>query len=123
MMPTMLEMSKKKSIQEEVAEVIRDVDIPKKQQSLIKEIKESFDLTETIARALLLKHFWNKEQLCNRYFEDDDYPKTLFNFDRFTVTKPIIPFLCPVCYDDKNEVMGMSDCGHYLCKDCYSDYL
>jgi energy-coupling factor transporter ATP-binding protein EcfA2 len=60
-MPNMLEMSKKKSMQEEVAELIRDVDIPRKQNMQIKEIVEGFDLTETIARALLLKHLWNKE--------------------------------------------------------------
>ena len=91
---------------------------------LIKEITEGFDLTDTVARALLLKHLWNKEQLCNRYFEDDDYPRRLFNFDRFASKKaPKIPFFCDVCYDEKGAVMGMSECGHYLCKDCYSDYL
>jgi len=37
-------------------------------------------------------------------------------------SKPPPSVLCPVCYTESAEAVGM-ECGHFLCEDCYREYL
>jgi hypothetical protein len=81
---------------------------------------------ETLAHALILKFLWNQEQLFNKYWEYEDCPKSLFNLDLAAVKKmvpPKKPYLCPVCYEESLDTLGMQECGHYLCLSCYGDYI
>jgi ariadne-1 len=31
--------------------------------------------------------------------------------------------MCPVCYDETDEWFSVEECGHILCKDCFTEYL
>ena len=31
--------------------------------------------------------------------------------------------LCPCCYGESDSWVSISDCGHFLCEDCYRGYL
>lgn len=59
--------------------------------------------------------------------DDPDYIEKTFKFQ--PVNKPIFPlaedFLCGICFCpcEDDEVIGIQDCGHACCKECYGEYL
>ena len=90
---------------------------------MIDEVVDTLTISETIARALLIKFFWDKETLINQYYENDNLVRQLFAYDMNQMsTTSDEPFLCPVCYFESTETMGM-ECGHRLCYECYKQYL
>ena len=68
---------------------------------------------ENISRTLLLKYSWDKEQVISKFTDSDNLLKKVFNYDTSIQHKKSnkIKALCPVCYEEKLEFVGM-ECGH-----------
>lgn len=78
-----------------------------------------------MARALLLKFLWDKEQVITKFCENENLTRQIFNYDMNVnnISKQASDnILCPVCYCESSSNIGM-ECGHQLCYECYKQYL
>lgn len=93
---------------------------------MISAVMDTLGVSDLIARSLLLSLKWDSEVVIDRFINDENLLRKLFNFDGSSsdVSQKIQgqTYLCPCCYDEKQQTMTM-DCGHRLCFDCYKDYL
>jgi len=107
----------------------------------IEEVGAVIELPSVSVAALLRKHGWSKERLFEKYYQDpesitkeagvdlwEDDPSSLDQVTGASMVKlPKVTgkeVCCPVCYDDlPAEETIAAPCGHFYCKDCYSDYL
>jgi hypothetical protein len=48
---------------------------------MIEETMGTLCITECLARALLIKFFWDKDRLIDKYFSTPDLAMQLFNYD------------------------------------------
>lgn len=66
----------------------------------IAQIIDEIGLSETLARALLLKFEWNSSLVINKFLDDPDLLKKQFNVDlAHTQSNNTPDFYCPVCYE------------------------
>ncbi len=76
-----------------------------------------------MARALLLLYRWNTKKAIDDFWNQG--PQGIFDFD--PDADDIIPTCCDSCYDEftpkKENWVAISECKHYLCRDCYTYYL
>lgn len=76
---------------------------------------------------MLVKNRFSEQAAIDSYLDSSDYIKNTFKFT--PVNKPILPlasdFLCGICFCpcEEYEVIGIIDCGHACCKECYGEYL
>lgn len=82
---------------------IKDDEIEPKQQNMIEEIIETLGVSSGIAKTLLLKYRWDKEEVINRFTETDNLLKKVFNYDIDKTVKKIPLILCSVCYEEKTD--------------------
>lgn len=102
---------------------IKEEEIEPRQQKRIFEITDTLGVSEEIAKSLLLKYRWDKEEVINRFTDYDNLLLKVFNYDMSkSVKKAVGSFLCPVCYEQKQQPVSL-ECGHSFCRDCFSDYL
>ena len=52
--------------------LIQEHEIEQKQSKMVEEIMDTLGINQGIARGLLIKFMWNKENLINRYYENDN---------------------------------------------------
>jgi ariadne-1 len=87
------------------------------------DIVDTLGVSEEVAKSLLLKYRWDKEEVINRFTDYDNLLLKVFNYDMSkSVQKVTGSFLCPVCYEEKSQAVSL-ECGHSFCSDCFSDYL
>ena len=76
-----------------------------------------------MARALLLVYRWNTKKAVDNFWNEG--PKGIFDFDPDVEDK--LPSCCDSCYEEyppkKENWVAISECKHYLCRDCYKGYL
>ena len=80
---------------------------------------------------MLIKSGWNQEAALNGFLSDTNYIRKTFKFTveeaeaRVEEYRKSSLFTCPCCYDDVKIKDGIiiEECGHYLCKDCFKDYI
>ena len=92
-------------------------------QSKINELCDMMGLSQDLSSALLLKHNWQVQRVLDA-FSDDLIPR-LFEFKLGQPKQPR-PDLCESCYEEyfeDEEWCCMDDCGHWMCKDCFTGYL
>ena len=83
-----LELNKEKSLFEEPKltkaasyNFIEDKEIEPKQKRMIDEIVDTLGVSEDIAKTLLLKYRWDKEEVINRYTDQENLMKKIFNYE------------------------------------------
>lgn len=84
-------------------------------------------LTPTLARTFLIKNMWNQEKAIDDFLSDEQGGvEAILGFQMRNENEPIqFEEYCPVCYEEygEDDWMYIQECGHYLCKDCYREYL
>ena len=79
-------------------------------------------ISKPLAAALLIKHGWNANTVTDKFCSDSDLTMKLFKFSLDNNKHPQLE-LCPSCYEETTEWIKLEDCGHMLCRDCYTGYL
>lgn len=76
---------------------------------------------------MLVRNSFGEQAAIDKYLDSDRYIQKQFKFT--PVNKPILPlssdFLCGICFCpcEEDEVIGIEDCGHAACTECYGEYL
>ena len=90
-------------------------------------IVDQIGLSKNLAFAMVVRNSFSEQTAIDRYLDDPDYIEKTFRFKQ--VNKPFLPlepdFLCGICFCpcEEHEVIGIEDCGHACCKECYGEYL
>jgi hypothetical protein len=61
--------------------LVEENEIERKQYKMINEIMELLNVSENIARALLIKFYWNKDLVIDSFTENENLLRQLFNID------------------------------------------
>ena len=81
-----------------------------------------------ILRVLLNQFKWDKDRLLERFY---DNPEKLFKDHEVMYDPDPVPMEiegesaeCQICFDDveKQHLLLGASCGHYFCKECYTQY-
>jgi hypothetical protein len=80
--------------------IFEDCDIQEKQVRLIDRVTSVFKVSDTVARSLLLRFFWDFELVQREYLNNPHLVYQLFNFDPYSTMQfeTSGDFLCPCCY-------------------------
>ncbi|BFU21290.1 zinc finger protein, putative [Entamoeba histolytica HM-1:IMSS-B] len=103
-------------------EIKESCKIDQEMQKLLKDVCDFTCLGEGDC-SLLLRHFkWNVNKMNDVYFDDPDKYLVLSGTKMPERDPPKGKVTCDVCYEEVNEVTGLS-CGHYYCKNCWREYI
>ena len=94
------------------------VDIETKVAQKIEQVKDLFSIGDDAAYILMKGYYWNLDKLQQEYFEDDIKIKKDFGIIPATITKPIKPTMCNICFQ-KLEKTDALICGHLFCTSCW----
>ena len=104
-------------------------DIKQIQAERATEVSDELGISENLARALLIKNGWARQEAIDAYISDPDYVMKTFKFDLNIIKKTPNKggeelFTCSVCYFECEpaEVVTMDDCDHKLCIDCFQGF-
>lgn len=99
-----------------------------RQREMVEEVIDDIGISKTLARALLLKYDWKKNDAMQNIANQDDHLTNLFKFD-LQKDVPMLAegeyFMCGSCYCEyeQEEVVTMPDCSHQLCTYCFTAYV
>jgi len=105
-------------------------DIVEEQLSSVREVNDIFEISPSVARALLVHCKWDKERLLELYYSGSQ--EKLFadahvvnpNKQRRKAPKMDESRCCDICYCDWTlEEMAALECEHYFCLGCWDQYL
>ena len=91
----------------------------------IKEVADELGISATLARAILIKNAWERQDAIDAVISDPEYIMKEFRVDlSMDVDLHETPFTCPVCFFDceTDEILTMNDCRHQFCIDCFQGY-
>ena len=83
---------------------------------------DDLGISASLAGALLIKYGWNTSAVNDKFCMDPELTTTLFKFE-LGASKPKKPDFCPCCCEEADDWVAMEDCGHTLCRDCFTGYL
>ena len=96
--------------------------------TLIKLLCDTLSISPEIAKGFLLKNHWNSDKVISAFLEDPErlYKKS-FNIDLSEASK-LLKVLkekgkleyCPACYEEEVSDYVSMECGHALCRLCYT---
>jgi hypothetical protein len=86
-------------------------------QSRIEDLCACTGLSEGLSAALLFHYRWMVQKTIDAFTGDFDLLFKLFNYEVQQQAKPAV---CPSCYEEASEWIYNDDCGHGLCKDCFT---
>ena len=96
----------------------------------IDELVEELGLTHNMAKAVLMKNKWSVDRSVEAFGKDPDYIKNTFKFDMDESEKNMEmdsngEKTCGVCFCEygADEWVSIRECGHGLCKYCFTGYL
>ena len=81
-------------------------------------MSEELGISESLARALLIKNGWHKQKSIDAMMSDPDYIMKEFKIDLLFYGKSsrnkAEPFECPVCFceAEPHEILAIDDCSH-----------
>ena len=89
------------------------------------------DISDDLARALLLTNHWDRQAVLDALESDKDYVLNTFKFDpkeaqaKRCGLKQDESMECGVCFDEvenEEDMMTIGECGHRACRECVTDY-
>lgn len=104
-------------------EILDEYDISNRQAEAIKLLSEEFQLEYSQASVLLIQNQWNPHKVIEKILNSElELPTLSAQFSQPSGSS--LSNFCPSCYSSiqGEDMIGM-DCGHYLCKVCYKNYL
>ena len=108
-------------------EFLKADEFENKRKEQIDEFVEFSNLPSEEAEIVLISYQWNFEKLSSEWYDNIEKNKIKSGIDRTNeaILKDTYPYdgCCPICYGElDNDSIGLK-CGHFFCKDCYSEYL
>jgi len=107
---------------------MQEDDITRKQITLIKLLCGTLDISPAIAKGFLLKNQWNSDKVITAFLDNSErlYKKS-FNLNLDEAAKSLKELkergkldYCPACYEDEVTDYVSMECGHALCRLCFT---
>jgi ariadne-1 len=128
---TNVDLSKKPTIE---YEIIQNSEIIKKRDLVISNFIECSCLNYDEAELVLVNYNWNIDKLTEEWYENTEKIKieshieqsaeSLAKISEFFSKNKISEDICPICYTDIEKESAFSlKCNHYICKECYIEYI
>ena len=91
----------------------------------VKEVSGITGISTTATRILLNHHKWDREQLLERIYSEDNKLEDLVPSVNQNTTEDMFWSLdeCEICYSDRRKKMLRLSCGHQFCRDCWVEHI
>lgn len=101
---------------------LKNHEILKQEQQKVERLVNKLYITPSLANALLTCYHWDENKAFNEFI-DKGGQQGIFNFDPDRID--YVPQGCDICYEEysSDEFIAIGDCKHYICRDCFTDYL
>ena len=115
-------------------EIIKNSEIIKKRDKVIKKFIEFSNLCYDEAELVLVYYDWNYDKLMEYWFDNmekikieshiEQSEESLKKINEYISKDDYSPNICPICYNDLSSEESISlKCEHKMCKECYVEYI